>query len=228
MNSSRIRPATGYAGLTESFSLHHMTPLRKLSEGILNPASLATMLRKQFGKDSPVMSPSKSTQPNILRHIVIEAVTPTVDCARYPAKRIAGESCVVEADIFGDGPAALAAVIKWRRARDASLVAAPMALSDSDRWRDEFRLAEYTRYVFAIEAWTRAFTSWREYFTKKATAGLDAASDLAEGIALLENIRQRACADDRKVIADDLARLRTLKIPRLAVTIVSAPQLAAA
>src|ERR1700689_314292 len=179
-----------------------MPALRKLSEGVLNPARLASMVWRQFGRDSQVMIPPKSTQPKRLGHIVIEAVTPTVDCARYPAKRIAGESCVVEADIFGDGPAALAAVIKWRRAQDASFLEAPMALIENDRWRGEFPLAENTRYVFAIEAWTRAFTSWREYFVKKATAGLDAASDLAEGIALLENIRQRACADDRTLIVD--------------------------
>ncbi len=204
-----------------------MTALRKLTEGILNPASLVTMLRRQFGKDSLVMSPPKSTEPNKLRHIVIEAVTPTVDCARYPAKRIAGESCVVAADIFGDGPAALAAVIKWRRAGDASFAEAPMVLIDNDRWRGEFLLTENTRYVFAIEAWTRAFASWREYFTKKAAAGLDAASDLAEGIALLESIRQHACGNDRTIIANYIAQLRALNNPSEAVAIISAPVLAA-
>jgi starch synthase (maltosyl-transferring) len=163
-----------------------------------------------------------------LRHIVIEAVTPTVDCGRYPVKRLAGESCVVEADIFSDSPVALAAVIKWRRAQDASFLEAPMVLIDNDRWRGEFPLAENSRYVFAIEAWTRNFTSWREYFIKKATAALDVASDFAEGIALLENIRQRACADDHILITDYIARLRMLSDPRQAVAIISASELAAA
>jgi starch synthase (maltosyl-transferring) len=174
------------------------------------------------------MNPPKIIQPNRLRHIVIEAITPTVDCARYPVKRIAGESCVVEADIFGDGPAALAAVIKWRSAQDDSFAETPMALFDNDRWRGEFPLAENTRYVFTIEAWTRAFTSWREYFTKKIAAGLDAVSDLAEGVALLEKIRMRAGAHDRIVIADHIARLRTLSDPRQSVAIVSARELIAA
>ena len=163
-----------------------------------------------------------------LRHIVIEAVTPTVDCGRYPVKRLAGESCVVEADIFSDSPVALAAVIKWRRAQDASFLEAPMVLIDNDRWRGEFPLAENARYVFAIEAWTRNFTSWRQYFIKKATAALDVASDFAEGIALLENLRQRACADDRILITDYIDRLRMLSDPRQAVAIISASELAAA
>ena len=120
------------------------------------------MLQRQFDKGSRVVRSSTTAQSNKLGHIVIEAVTPTVDCAHYPVKRVVGESCVVEADIFGDGPAALAAVIKWRRAQDANFAEVPMTLIDNDRWRGEFPLVENTRYVFAIEAWTRAFTSWRE------------------------------------------------------------------
>jgi len=168
------------------------------------------------------------TELNRLRHIVIEAVVPTVDCARYPVKRVAGENCVVEADIFGDGPGALAAVIKWRRSQDVSFAEAPMVLIDNDRWRGEFPLAKNTRYVFEIEAWTRTFTSWRQYFMKKAPTGLDVASDLAEGIALLENIRQCACADDRTLITDYIGRLHMLNDPRQAVAIVFAQELAAA
>jgi starch synthase (maltosyl-transferring) len=151
-----------------------------------------------------------------------------VDCARYPVKHAAGESCVVEADIFGNGPAALAAVIRWRRAQDESFVEAPMTLFDNDRWRGEFPLAENTRYVFIIEAWTRAFFSWREYFVKKTAAGFNADSDLAEGIALLEKIRMRAGAADRILIADYVARIRALKDSRQAFAIVSASELTAA
>jgi starch synthase (maltosyl-transferring) len=172
------------------------------------------MIWRQFSKDDRVMNLTQSTQPYRLSHIVIEAVTPTVDCARYPVKRAAGESCVVEADIFGNGPAALAAVIRWRRAQDESFVEAPMALFDNDRWREEFPLAENTRYVFIIEAWTRAFFSWREYFVKKTAAGLNVDSDLAEGIALLEKIRMRAGAAEHILIADYVARIRALKDPR--------------
>jgi starch synthase (maltosyl-transferring) len=183
---------------------------------------------RQFSQDDRVMNLPKSTQPYRLSHIVIEAVTPTVDCARYPVKHAAGESCVVEADIFGNGPAALAAVIRWRRAQDESFVEAPMTLFDNDRWRGEFPLAENTRYVFIIEAWTRAFFSWREYFVKKTAAGFNADSDLAEGIALLEKIRMRAGAADRILIADYVARIRALKDSRQAFAIVSASELTAA
>ncbi len=177
------------------------------------------------------MSPRKSTRSApAFGHIVIEAATPTVDCGRYPVKRIAGETCMVEADIFGDGPAALAAVIKWRRTCDKGFHEAPMIHIDNDRWRGEFPLAENTRYTFAIEAWTRAFTSWRQYFLKKSATALDLAADLAEGIELLEIIKRRATGPDRTLITARLSQLRALTSSRErdAVAIVSEAGLEAA
>jgi starch synthase (maltosyl-transferring) len=177
------------------------------------------------------MSPRKSTKPApAFGHIVIEAATPTVDCGRYPVKRIAGETCIVEADIFGDGPAALAAVIKWRRTSDKGFHEAPMIQIDNDRWRGEFPLAENTRYTFAIEAWTRAFTSWRQYFVKKSATALELAADLAEGIELLEIIKRRASGQDRTLLAARIAQLRALASlrEREAVAIVSEAALEAA
>jgi len=49
-------------------------------------------------RDQPVAGPPPGS-----RYHVIEAVTPMVDCGRFPVKRVAGEPCVVEADIFRDG-----------------------------------------------------------------------------------------------------------------------------
>ena len=131
----------------------------------------------------------------MLSHIVIEAVTPLVDCGRYPAKCIAGAPCVVEADIFRDGHQLLRAAVKWRRKDDEVFDEAPMTVLDNDRWRGEFVPADNARYVFTIEAWTDLFASWLADFAKKVNAGKDAASDLVEGIGLLEKICHRAQGD---------------------------------
>ena len=122
---------------------------------------------------------------------MIESITPCVDCGQYPAKRIAGENCVIEADIFRDGHEVIRAAIKWRRKEDTLFGEAPMTLIDNDRWRGEFPLAENTRYVFTIEAWTDRYASWLSDFAKKAAAGREVASDLQEGITLLEAICAR-------------------------------------
>ncbi len=161
----------------------------------------------------------------MLSHIIIEGITPMVDCGRYPAKCIAGEPCVVEADIFRDGHQLLRAAVKWRRKDEEVFNEAPMAALDNDRWRGEFVPAENTRYVFTIEAWTDLYASWLADFAKKAGAGMDVSSDLLEGIALLEAIRRRANGDDLELITISLNGLRRNSDAESALAIVSTPKL---
>ena len=161
----------------------------------------------------------------MLPSIVIEAVTPSVDCGRYPVKRVVGDACIVEADIFRDGPSALGAAIKWKRKRDKTYSESPMAPLENDRWRGEFRIEEMTRYTFTIEAWTRSFASWREYFVKKASSGLDVESNLREGIELLERITARATGSERAKLAKYVQTLEALSDPRDAVQTISLPEL---
>ena len=161
----------------------------------------------------------------IERH-VIEDITPLVDCGRYPVKRIVGEQCVVEADIFRDGHDLIRAAIKWRRRQDRRFSEAPMEPLENDRWRGEFPLSENTLYVFTIEAWTDRYASWLADFAKKARARRDVASDLLEGIVLLQTIAARARGADRALLASVVKQARAYAGANAgeALDIVSAPE----
>ncbi|HEY2104395.1 MAG TPA: alpha-1,4-glucan--maltose-1-phosphate maltosyltransferase, partial [Candidatus Binataceae bacterium] len=164
----------------------------------------------------------------MLSHIIIEGITPMVDGGRYPAKCVAGQPCVVEADIFRDGHQLLRAAVKWRRKDEEGFSEAPMAVLDNDRWRGEFVPAENARYVFTIEAWTDLYASWLADFAKKVGADKDVSSDLLEGIVLLEAIRGRAQGDDLELITVSLNGLRSNGNAESALAIVSTPELTAA
>ncbi len=148
------------------------------------------------------------TQQSALGHIIIEAMEPVIDSGRYPVKRIVGEPCVVEADIFRDGHQIIRAAVKYRRKSDESFAEAPMLVVDNDRWRGEFIPNENTRYVYTVEAWTDLFASWLSDFRKKVVAGRDVGSDLLEGVALVEKMARRAAAPDREILARCLEQLR--------------------
>src|SRR5580658_3554051 len=163
-----------------------------------------------------------------LSHIIIEDVTPSVDGGRYLAKRIVGEPCVVEADIFRDGHQVLRAAVKWRRKQDEVFDEAPMLAVDNDRWRGEFLPTDNTRYVFTIEAWTDLFASWLADFTKKVKAAQPVASDVLEGIALVEKMIARANGADRELFERTLARLRRTNDGATALAAISDTTLSAA
>ncbi|MBI3091028.1 MAG: alpha-1,4-glucan--maltose-1-phosphate maltosyltransferase [Candidatus Tectomicrobia bacterium] len=134
------------------------------------------------------------------RHLIIEAVEPCVDGGRYAAKRIVGEPCRVEADIFRDGHAVLRAVVKWRRKTprrnpgqespefiEAAYAETPLRPLVNDRWRGEFPLCATARYGFTIEAWTDGYASWLFDLQRRVEGGYpDVASEVVEGIALLQ------------------------------------------
>ena len=129
---------------------------------------------------------------DLARHrIYIEDVYPLVDGGRFPVKRTVGEEVEVWADVFRDGHAVLAAELLWRREGAEKWFRVPMALQDNDRWRASFSPQKPGRYVYAVEAWTDVFATWRRDFLVKRDAGMDVSLELEEGRSLLADLRPK-------------------------------------
>ncbi|HVY60517.1 MAG TPA: maltotransferase domain-containing protein [Planctomycetota bacterium] len=160
--------------------------------------------------------------------IFIERVSPTVDGGRYPAKRIAGEACVVEADLVRDGHDRIRAAVRWKRKHaDEPWREAPLEPLLNDRWQGEFPLAENARYVFRVEAWTDPFATWAAAVGKKIAAKQDVASEVLEGLAILERMRPRATAPEDAARLDGFSRAlaASAPMPRVVQAILDEPDL---
>lgn len=116
---------------------------------------------------------------------LIEDVYPSLDGGRVPVKRIAGERVEVWADIYRDGHDAIGAAIVWRREQDRDWRRAPMTLHSDDRWFGSFIPSEPGQYIYAIEAWTDAFATWRHGLLLRQQSGADLTLDAIEGAGLL-------------------------------------------
>jgi starch synthase (maltosyl-transferring) len=130
------------------------------------------------------VSPNDPTGPRFR----IEEVYPCVDGGRYPVKRIAGETVDVWADIFREGHDVIAAALLWRPEDGADWRREPMLLHNNDRWHGHFTPPEPGLYLFAIEAWTDQFATWRKEFHLKQEAGQDVSLEAREGHALLTEL----------------------------------------
>ncbi len=119
----------------------------------------------------------------------IEDVYPLIDGGRFPVKRIAGERVEVWADIYRDGHDVISAALVWRRERDREWRREPMTHHSNDRWAGSFVPPEPGRYVYAIEAWTDEFATWRHALELKHKAGADVTLDAIEGAAMLTKAR---------------------------------------
>ncbi len=132
------------------------------------------------------------------QRIWIEEIYPLVEGGRYPVKRIAREPVEVWADVFRDGHAVLAADLLWRSETAQRWSRTPMRLHNNDRWSASFVPARVGRYLYAIEAWTDAFATWRRDFITKRDAGLDVTVEMQEGTLLLNRLKSRAEVHLRK------------------------------
>jgi starch synthase (maltosyl-transferring) len=125
------------------------------------------------------------------RRIYIEDIYPLVDGGRFPVKRTVGEPIEVWADIFRDGHVVLAADLLWRPESAGKWSRVPMRLVDNDRWSASFIPPAVGRFVYAIEAWTDVFATWRRDFLAKRKAGLQVDLELQEGRSLLTRLKPR-------------------------------------
>ncbi len=115
----------------------------------------------------------------------IEDVYPQVDGGRFPVKRIVAERIEVWADIFRDGHDVVSAALLWRHEREREWRREPMIHHGNDRWSGAFEPDTPGHHVYAVEAWTDEFATWRHGFELKQKAGADLPMDAIEGAGLL-------------------------------------------
>jgi starch synthase (maltosyl-transferring) len=143
------------------------------------------------------------------RRVVIEGVTPEIDCGRFPIKRVLGEKVIVHADIFADGHDALRCVLLHRKDGEEEWSESPMSFLVNDRWRGEFPVTELRPYGYTLQAWIDPFETWRQGVLKKWQAEQDVAVDLLAGAELVEAAVGRASAEDALLLKNWAALLRS-------------------
>ena len=99
--------------------------------------------------------------------VVIEGVTPEIDCGRYPAKRVTGEKLTVQADIFADGHDQISALLLYRHQSEHQWHKMPMRSLGNDRWEADFTPGELGCYLFTIEGRIDHFLTWKKDLVKK-------------------------------------------------------------
>ncbi|OGP94071.1 MAG: alpha-amlyase [Deltaproteobacteria bacterium RBG_16_47_11] len=142
------------------------------------------------------------------RRVVIEGVTPEIDCGLFPIKRVVGEKVVVTADIFADGHDAVSARLLYRNQKGKEWREVSLKFVENDRWRGEFVVDEVGIYHYTVEGWVDHFKTWQRDFRKKWDAGRDIELDLLIGAGYVEETFGRAPAEDKKKLTQFAKLLR--------------------
>ena len=147
------------------------------------------------------------------RHrLVIERVSPEINCGRFPIKRVVGETVVVEADVFADGHDQIdCQIVYWPDGGTEQT--SPMRALGNDRWRGSFRVAQLGRCWYTVEGWADRFQSWRSELLKRVAAAQEVHVELLIGAELIEAAIARATGEDATFLRDWARRLSDASDP---------------
>ena len=143
--------------------------------------------------------------------VIIEHVSPEIDCGRFPIKRVIGEQVVVGADVFTDGPHVISAMLLYRREVDSRWIEVPMIPLGNDRWQAAFTVTVLGRYCYTITAWINRFKSWQQDLEKKVKVDQDVSIELLIGTQLVDDASQRAPSTNAKALRRFCDKLSSLK-----------------
>jgi starch synthase (maltosyl-transferring) len=143
------------------------------------------------------------------KRVIIEGITPQVDCGRFPAKRTVDDEVRVEADIFTDGHDAISASIVVHRKDSDEWTEIPMHALVNDRWTAAFRVAHLGRYGFSVQGWVDHFETWRRDLLKRMAADTDTPVDYLIGADLVVAAAEGATSADAASLLASAAILRS-------------------
>jgi starch synthase (maltosyl-transferring) len=164
------------------------------------------------------------------KRVVIEEVQPQVDCGRYPAKRILGDSVTVTAAVFGDGHDHVSGRLLFRHSSETHWHAAPLSPLTNDRWTVTFTVDKLGDWLYTIEAWVDHFATWSADLRKRLAAqSLSAAPTspndsqeiplaLRSGALLLTQAARRAKGPGIKLLAAAATHLNRLALNNTAIS----------
>ncbi|HWS72906.1 MAG TPA: alpha-1,4-glucan--maltose-1-phosphate maltosyltransferase [Thermoanaerobaculia bacterium] len=133
------------------------------------------------------------------RRVIIESPSPQVDDGRFPAKRVAGDVALIEADIFADGHDVISAVLLHRDASQTSPTETRMRPLVNDRWQAAVAIEKLGFYYFTFEAWIDHFLTWHRDLKKRVDAGAsDLDVQLQIGLEMIRAAAARANGRDRR------------------------------
>jgi starch synthase (maltosyl-transferring) len=151
---------------------------------------------------NPQASAASASLPAAGRNrVVIEGVTPEIDCGRFPAKRVVGDEVIVEADIFTDGHDQISGVLCHRHESSGDWIEVPLIPLVNDRWRASFVVDSLGRHVYTLRAWVDHFLTWHRDLKKRVAAGQDVALQLVIGTQMIDAAVERSSGDDRAVLS---------------------------
>ncbi len=126
--------------------------------------------------------------------VVIDAVSPALDCGRFPIKRVIGDSVTVDADVFADGHDVVACILCVRKPNGRAWSRARMIPIGNDRYRATFAVGELGVYHYTVRAHIDRFGSLCQDLARRPLDDPDLAVVFQQAAAMIREAAANASA----------------------------------
>src|SRR6202000_2860952 len=128
------------------------------------------------------------TVTGVIGRIPILGVQPAVDCGRYPAKSVVGETFPVSATVFREGHGAVAAAVVLGDTDGSNLPLEMMRelAPGTARWGTDVVPPSPGTWSFRVEAWSDPIADWHHDAGIKVPRGQDIELVMAAGALLFD------------------------------------------
>ncbi|NNC50125.1 MAG: alpha-1,4-glucan--maltose-1-phosphate maltosyltransferase [Flaviramulus sp.] len=130
------------------------------------------------------------------KRVVIDSVSPSVNCGEFYIKRIVNEIVNVDAHILGDGHDIIAATVLYKHEKDKKWSESRMRLVINNEWQASFVVQKQGFYSYKVEAWVDYALNWQHGIERKIDDNQHVKSELLEGIEYLKNIKKNSKKSD--------------------------------
>ncbi|MGB5417919.1 alpha-1,4-glucan--maltose-1-phosphate maltosyltransferase [Algibacter sp.] len=123
------------------------------------------------------------------KRVVIDYVSPSVNCGEFYIKRVVNEIVNVDAHVLGDGHDIIAASVLYKHEKDKKWSESRMRLVINNEWQTSFVVKKQGFYSYKVEAWVDYALNWQHGIERKIDDNQHVKSELLEGIEYLKNIK---------------------------------------
>ena len=132
--------------------------------------------------------------------IIIENVSPQLDCGSNAIKRIVGQKVIVTAAVFSDGHDVIECCVKYKHEEDENWDEVRMIPTFNDEWIAEFKVEKQGFYSYFVEGWVDYALNWQHGTERKIQDNQYVKSELLEGAEYVRAILNQVEASENNYL----------------------------
>ncbi|WP_298759955.1 alpha-1,4-glucan--maltose-1-phosphate maltosyltransferase [uncultured Psychroserpens sp.] len=126
------------------------------------------------------------------RRVVIDAVSPQINCGNFFIKRIKNEIVNIDAHVLVDGHDVIAAAVLFKHEKDRQWSEARMHHVENDEWKSSFTVVKQGFYTYKVQGWVDYALNWQHGVERKIDDSQHVKSELLEGVTYLQPLLKKA------------------------------------